>query len=69
MVPAPFLRRALPKNSFISAIVPSVLLLGMNSLKRIKAGAQKSPRLLDALGLDVLSELCPGVRLPGRSTF
>ncbi len=29
MVPAPFLRRALPKNSFISAIVPSVLLLGI----------------------------------------
>ncbi len=29
MVPAPFHRRALPKQKFISAIVPSVLLLGI----------------------------------------
>jgi hypothetical protein len=32
MVPAPFLRRALPKKSFISAIVPSVSLLGITKL-------------------------------------
>ncbi len=34
MVPAPFHRRALPKQKFISAIVPSVLLLGIMPLPR-----------------------------------
>jgi hypothetical protein len=31
MVPAPFLRRALPDKKCTSAIVPSVLLLGIKS--------------------------------------
>ncbi|NWK55506.1 hypothetical protein HW115_07780 [Verrucomicrobiaceae bacterium N1E253] len=73
MVPAPFLRRALPKNSFISAIVPSVyyLVLGTSDLSfedtEVQLGGCYEYRLVRLFTNGPLSAtgyIHAGVRLP-----